>query len=411
MGFNSLRRCHAQYQWSGYLFACALVAAAQAGQYLFKNYWQSGHTHVLLYYLSLTIAAWYGGGKAGLLATMLGTLAYVYHSFGSSGHVDIALTLLFIATGIITSLLFESVARAEVALRLADRRKDEFLATLAHELGNPLAPISNAMEILRTTKDDATRQKLTGIIERRIRQMTQLVDDLMDVERIAQDKIALRKRPVRLMAAINSAADSVKPLITEKKHVLLVSVPPQPVWLDGDMTRLTQILANVLNKAAKYTEPGGTIRIDATMDGDLARIDISDTGIGIAPDMMPRVFDMFAQTDGTSGNRKSGIGIGLALVRKLVELHGGSIRAHSAGLARAANSRYSCRQRPKVLRPHRNANPHFVQIRTIAAYWWWMTASIRPRRCPGCWSGRDSRSKWRMMDPPPSRWQSPSSPK
>ncbi len=346
------RLCHLRAKsWrSACLFACAVTAVAWVIHLLVIDILLRTEAPFLLFYFSLVAAASYGGLRGGLLATALGALLGFFHSsihhlIGIQGAIPgphevmetAVSTVMFIITGTFISLLFDSLERTQTALYRADLRKDEFLATLAHELRNPLAPISNAVDVLRTAKDEAVRQKAIGIIGRQVRQMTQIVDDLMDVARITHDKILLRREPVLLSDAINAAMESVKPLMTQKNHALLVTVPPQPVWLDGDITRLTQIFTNILNNAAKYTGPGGTIRIDAAMEGGEAKVIISDNGMGIAPDMMPRIFDMFTQADSPSDrNAKKGIGIGLSLVRKLVQLHGGSVSAHSDGLGKGS---------------------------------------------------------------------------
>ena len=344
MIFHRVCSIRAKSRWSAYFFACFIVIAAQTGHYLFMNHWHRPHAPFLLFYLAITAAAWFGGLGPGLLAVALSTLFSIYHFIELRGWpegFEAVPTVLFIMTGVVISFLFEALERADAAMRLANRRKDEFLATLAHELRNPLAPISNAVEILRTATDEAVRRKVLGIVDNQVRQMTQLVDDLLDVARIAQDKIVLRRKPVPLADAISAAADSVQPLMTEKKHALQISLPLQPVWLDGDPTRLTQIFANILNNAAKYTPPGGSIRVDASAQGRRAKIVITDNGIGIAPEMLPCIFDMFTQAEGPSGVRDGGMGIGLALVRKLIRLHGGSITARSKGLGKG--SRFTIR--------------------------------------------------------------------
>lgn len=340
---------HAKNWWSACLFACVATAVAWVIHLLVIDLLMGAKAPFLLFYFSLASAAWYGGLRGGLLATALGALLgffhlSIHHLTGIQGAVpgphegiETAVSAaLFIITGGFISFLFDSLERTQDALYRADRRKNEFLATLAHELRNPLAAISNAAEVLRTAKDEAVRERAVGIIGRQARQMTQLVDDLMDVARITHDKIVLRREPVLLSDAINAAMESVKPLMTQKKHTLLAAVPPQPVWLDGDITRLTQIFTNILNNAAKYTDPGGTIRIDAAMKGGEAKVTISDNGEGITPDMMPRIFDMFTQANGESDRSQKGIGIGLSLVRKLVQLHGGSVSAHSDGLGKGS---------------------------------------------------------------------------
>ncbi len=223
--------------------------------------------------------------------------------------------------------------RAEEALRLADRRKDEFLATLAHELRNPLAPIRTGLDILRLRSGDAqATQRATDIMERQLRQMVRLVDDLLDVSRINTGKFTIKSGRVELKAVVNDALEVVRPYIELHGHELVIDLPDRPVFLNGDATRLAQILSNLLNNAAKYTNRGGRVGLKATVDDRTLALAVSDTGIGIAPDMLDTVFEMFVQVDSTLERSNAGLGVGLSLARKLVELHGGSIEAHSAGL-------------------------------------------------------------------------------
>jgi signal transduction histidine kinase/ActR/RegA family two-component response regulator len=223
--------------------------------------------------------------------------------------------------------------RAEEALRIADRRKDEFLATLAHELRNPLAPIRTGLDILRLRSGDAqATQRATDIMERQLRQMVRLVDDLLDVSRINTGKFTIKSGRVELKAVVNDALEVVRPYIELHGHELTIDLPDRPVFLNGDATRLAQILSNLLNNAAKYTNRGGRVGLKATVDDRTLVLVVSDTGIGIAPDMLDIVFEMFVQVDSTLERTNAGLGVGLSLARKLVELHGGSIEAHSAGV-------------------------------------------------------------------------------
>jgi signal transduction histidine kinase/CheY-like chemotaxis protein len=223
--------------------------------------------------------------------------------------------------------------RAEGALIVADRRKDEFLATLAHELRNPLAPIRTGLDILRLRSGDAqATQRATDIMERQLRQMVRLVDDLLDVSRINTGKFTIKTGRVELKAVVNDALEVVRPYIELHGHELAIDLPDRPVFLHGDATRLAQILSNLLNNAAKYTNRGGRVSLTATVEDRSLVMVVADTGIGIAPDMLDNVFDMFVQVDSTLERSNAGLGVGLSLARKLVELHGGAIEAHSAGL-------------------------------------------------------------------------------
>jgi PAS domain S-box-containing protein len=220
-------------------------------------------------------------------------------------------------------------------LREADRHKDEFLATLAHELRNPLAPIRNMLEVLRRTgtADDAVQQART-IMERQLRHVTRLIDDLLDVSRIRTGRIALRTARIDLAAVVQQALDGVLPAITAAKHRLTVSLPPQGLFVNGDPTRLAQVLGNLLDNACKYTEPGGHghIALRVTADGDTATIRVQDNGMGVPAGMLARIFDMFTQVDRSAARAQEGLGIGLSLVKRLVEMHGGTVEAHSGGL-------------------------------------------------------------------------------
>jgi PAS domain S-box-containing protein len=232
--------------------------------------------------------------------------------------------------GIISDIT--SRKHAEAALRDADARKDEFLATLAHELRNPLAPIRNSVQIMQLSRDEAVHANARRIIERQLKQMVHLVDDLLDVSRISQGKVELRRENVDVASAVMTAIETSRPLIDAGHHELSIRLgPPRALRVHADLTRLCQIVANLLNNAAKYTPEGGRIEVTAERDGQQAVIRVRDSGIGIARDMLPRVFDMFAQVDRSMERAQGGLGIGLALVKRLVELHGGSVTAASDG--------------------------------------------------------------------------------
>ena len=222
-------------------------------------------------------------------------------------------------------------------LQEVDRRKDEFLATLAHELRNPLAPIRNSLEFLRLSNgDQAASEQAADIIGRQVNHLVRLVDDLLEVSRITRGKIELRKEPVDIVSVINSAIETSRPLIEAARHRLEVNLPSQPLMLDADAVRISQVISNLLNNAAKYTEPGGQIRLAARADAGDVVISVSDTGIGIPPEMLPKVFDMFTQVDRSLTRSQGGLGIGLTLSRSLVEMHRGRIDARSAGADRGS---------------------------------------------------------------------------
>ena len=231
------------------------------------------------------------------------------------------------------SRLQRQVRDQAAALADLDRRKDEFLATLAHELRNPLAPIRNSLHILRMPGVDAgTVERSREMIERQVQQMVRLVDDLMDVSRIVQGKVELRWERIELAAVVARAVETARPVIDAKGHDLAISLPPESLPLEADPVRLAQVVGNLLTNAAKYTEPGGRLRLTARRDGDEAVLRVTDTGIGIAPDMLPRVFDLFVQVDPSATRSQSGLGIGLMLVKNLVGMHQGTVEAHSDGL-------------------------------------------------------------------------------
>ena len=226
---------------------------------------------------------------------------------------------------------------AEDALREADRRKDEFLATLAHELRNPLAPLRTAVSILRMVgPKDAQLEGVRDMIERQVNQLVRLVDDLLDLSRVSRGKIALRRERVPLSAVVQHAVETSGPLIEAGKHRLTISDAPETVSVEGDLTRLAQVVSNLLNNAAKYTPEGGHITLSVGAEGGQAVVRVRDTGVGIPADMLPNVFQMFTQVDRTLGRSQGGLGIGLALVRRLVEMHGGTVEVHSEGEGRGS---------------------------------------------------------------------------
>jgi PAS domain S-box-containing protein len=220
------------------------------------------------------------------------------------------------------------------ALREADRRKDEFLATLAHELRNPLAPLANGLQVLQMEEavSPATR-RVHEMMARQVDQMVRLVDDLLEVSRITRGQVELRKRPVSLQTVVEHAVETSRPLIEAGRHRLVLDVPEAPLWLEADAVRLAQVFSNLLNNAARYTPAGGRIELSARRTDGEVSVTVRDTGIGIAAEDLPRVFEMFVQGD---RSQASGLGIGLALVRALVQLHGGHVEARSEGVGRGS---------------------------------------------------------------------------
>ncbi|MDZ4689309.1 MAG: response regulator [Planctomycetaceae bacterium] len=234
------------------------------------------------------------------------------------------------ATALDNALLYEE-------LQKADRQKVDFLSMLAHELRNPLAPICNAVQLLRLqATDDAELQWSSDVIDRQVAQMVRLVDDLLDVSRITSGKIRLQRQVMDVMRAVNHAVEASQPLIEERNHRLSVVVPARAVWIEGDETRLTQVITNLLNNAAKYTEDGGQIQLTVRGEESHVAVSIRDTGIGIPPEMLRSVFDLFTQVERTIDRSLGGLGIGLTLVHRLTEMHGGLVTAESEGLGRGS---------------------------------------------------------------------------
>jgi PAS domain S-box-containing protein len=226
---------------------------------------------------------------------------------------------------------------AEEAVRAADRRKDEFLATLAHELRNPLAPIRNALGVLAISGTNSQAIEETRLImERQVGQLVHLVDDLLDVSRITRDKIELRRERVELASIVERAVETSRPLIDAAGHKLSITFPHEPLLVEADSTRLAQVFANLLNNAAKYTERDGHIQLRVERDGKEVAIRVRDSGVGIACDDLAHVFDMFSQVDRSLERSQGGLGIGLTLVRRLVELHGGTVNAQSEGVGKGS---------------------------------------------------------------------------
>ena len=227
--------------------------------------------------------------------------------------------------------------RAEAALRAADRRKDEFLATLAHELRNPLAPISNALAILRRAGDDpALRERMQSMMERQLAHIVRLIDDLLDVSRITTGKLQLRRSRVALDAIVRQAVESVEDTLRAREQALACAVPAETVWLDADAVRLTQVLINLLGNASKYTPAHGHVALRVVPAGERVTIEVEDDGIGIDPAQQAEIFELFAQVDKSLERGSAGLGIGLTIARQLVEMHGGQLAVRSAGLGHGA---------------------------------------------------------------------------
>ncbi len=252
----------------------------------------------------------------------------------------------------------ELIARVGAQLQLArlrheaDRQKNEFLAMLAHELRNPLAPLRNAGEILsRTLPQDSKGHAVVAMLKRQVAQLTRLVDDLLDVSRITQGRVELQRRPIELGNVISQAVETAEPLFLVRRHEVSVVSHSRALYVNGDMTRLVQCVVNILTNAAKYTDSGGKVRVETCADGSDAVIRIEDSGVGISSELLPRVFDLFVQGERTLDRSLGGLGIGLAVAKRLVEMHSGSLTAASAGLGHGATFeiRLPRLERPQVL--------------------------------------------------------------
>jgi signal transduction histidine kinase len=263
----------------------------------------------------------------------------------------------------------EALRHSEASLQEADRRKDEFLATLAHELRNPLAPIRNALHLLRVASDRVSMERVHGMLDRQVTHMVRLLDELLEVSRISRGVIELQRRRLDLAAVVADAVEGSRPSIEHGGHRLDVSLPPEAVCVDGDGMRLAQVLSNILNNVAPYTDPGGHIALALRKAGAEAVVEVSDTGIGIAADKLADLFTMFGQIDRRDPRSQGGLGIGLALAQRLAQMHGGRVEAASEGPGRG--SRFTLRlplavDKPGEKPPERPAaDGHGLQPRRV----------------------------------------------
>jgi two-component system CheB/CheR fusion protein len=233
--------------------------------------------------------------------------------------------------------LEQELRRRADELAEAGRRKDEFLAMLSHELRNPLAPIRTALHVLqRSGASIESCARARAIIDRQVEQMSRLIEDLLDVSRIGQGKIVLARQTIDLRRVVSLAVETSRPLIEQRQHQFSLILPMEPLWVEADPARLGQVFTNLLNNAAKYTDAEGEINVVARAEEDAAVVSVRDTGVGIAPELQPRIFDMFMQADRTAPRTQGGLGIGLTLVRRLVEMHAGTVRLNSAGVGRGS---------------------------------------------------------------------------
>src|SRR4029453_15446034 len=239
--------------------------------------------------------------------------------YDSHGHI-------YGCVSVVVDLTFRKLA--EIGLRDADRRKDEFLATLSHELRSPLAPIRTAIEVMRLARgDQAVIEGARVTMERQVLHLVRITDDLLDVARITQNKMDLRRSRVDVRSVLTSAVETTRATLDARERQLTIDLPDHPLWVDGDVTRLVQAVANLLANAIKFTERGGRVKLSASAEAGKARIAVEDSGIGIPPAMLARIFEMFSQLQDFRDRTQGGLGIGLTLARRLVELHGGTIEA------------------------------------------------------------------------------------
>ena len=276
--------------------------------------------------------------------------------------------------------------RAETAMRDTDRRKDEFIAILAHELRNPLAPIRQAALISKAPwASEAQKRWSHDVIDRQVQYMSLLLDDLLDISRVTRGTLVLRMQPAELVSAVNVAIETARPIIDAKRHVLSIELPHEPVQFTADPLRVAQVLSNLLTNAAKYTDPEGQIRLSASCEPDQLVIRVSDSGVGINPENLPKIFEMFSQVQPTMDRSEGGLGIGLALAKGLVELHGGRIEASSAGLGHGSEF---------TVRLPRRVNPGSSEVKSNTAA---APAKIARRRILVADDNRDSAETLAML--------------
>jgi signal transduction histidine kinase/ActR/RegA family two-component response regulator len=353
MGFSSRSPL---LRYGAALLACLLVGGLR---WALWPVLQTDHPF-LFSLLPVIVGAWSGGLGPGLLSTAVCTLGTAYFLLEPQSSLAVTATsdrvalALFLLTGAVLSALGENLGqqrrrlerltaqaeenvaelvRAEEALREAHHHKDEFLATLAHELRNPLGALNNSLHILNTSGLSGAAERACLTLERQLRQLVRLVDDLLDITRINRGKIELQREKVLLTQVVETAAETSRPVLEAAGHRFEVRLPDQTVWLDGDLPRLAQVLSNLLNNAARYTPAGGQVALEAAPEGGTVRVTIRDNGAGIPPELLPHVFEMFVQGENSG---RGGLGIGLALVRSLVQLHGGQVTVHSAGPGRGS---------------------------------------------------------------------------
>lgn len=310
------------------------------------------------FFPAITLAAIVGGIRAGLLATIIGLVfaTYIFTPPYYSFSIEVLQTafwsnMVFLMDGIIVSFSIEAMHRyrqqlaqelikstsKNTVLEETDRRKSEFLAMLAHELRNPLAPICNAAQILKTADTDLARLTwCSDVIDRQAERLVRLVDDLLDVSRINRNQIELKKESLNVRDFIHPAIESSQPLIDARRQNFFLALPPEPLWVEGDRIRLTQVVSNLINNAAKYTQEQGHIGLSVKLSGEDVCIHVSDNGCGIDPAALSSLFELFYQVEHSLDRSQGGLGIGLSLVRNLVAMHDGNVQAFSEGLGKGS---------------------------------------------------------------------------
>jgi signal transduction histidine kinase len=299
------------------------------------------HASFSVFFLAVSVAAWTGGVWPAVVTAVIGSLVGNYFftapagSIAISGAEELFALILFIAVSLVIGILSEISLRALERAKLAEKAKDDFMATVAHELRSPLSVIHYANTLNRISGGKAADDH-TELIDRQIHHLNLLIEDLLDLSRMVHGKIRLNRQHVEAGSIVEAALEKAKPLLMGRKHKVRVSVAAEPMPLYVDPLRLEQVLTNLLTNAAKYTPDGGEISVSAAPLGEQVVFSVRDNGMGIDDEMLPHVFDLFAQADWSKRQSEGGLGIGLALVRNLVELHGGSVTAASAGTGRGS---------------------------------------------------------------------------
>lgn len=332
-----------------YMVALAGVVLATAVRYSLGPV-LAGSIPVVVFTLPVAVSAFFGGFGPAMLATVASALIsnYLfispYYTLRIEDSASAVIIVTFLVIGTTLSLMGKKLKDLQIKaqqqaqqLRAENERKDEFLAMLAHELRNPLASISTAGHLLKFTQIDAQRlSTISDVITRQVEHMTKLVDDLLDVSRLTRGLAIIHKKPVDMNDVVSGAVDQTRSMFDAKGHRLILTMPDKPVCVCGDSTRLVQIVANLLGNAAKYTPAGGLITLIMRINADKVELRVEDNGLGLSPELLPRVFEPFVQAERKSDRSEGGLGLGLALVEKVTRLHDGTVTAHSAGVGQGS---------------------------------------------------------------------------